>query len=121
MVLLFHHQGLPFPLPVFPSLLGTGLLPFHFSPAAGLESLDLMRDVSYFKTHYGIWLLQNEGQSQATEPLGHQATSLPVPLTGMPLPGVQSPPLSALGVLPGISCLQAFVCAEVMVQLRHKG
>ena len=63
-----YHQGLPFPLPVFPSLLGTGLLLFHFSPAASLESLDLMRDVSYFKTHYGIWLLQNEGQSQATEP-----------------------------------------------------
>lgn len=85
-----------------------------------------MKDVSYFKTHYAIWLLQDEGQSQAAEPLGHQATSLSVPLMGMPLyvspvPRVQPPPLSAPGVLPGISCLQAFVGAEVMVQLRHKG
>lgn len=113
-VLLFPSpQGLP-SSSCLPSLLGTGLLAFHFSPSCrpGKPRSDM--GVSYFKTHYGIWLLQNEGCKQRVPaPWAIRQSSLPVPLIGMVSCPNQSP-LSLPGVLPGISCLQAFVCAEVM-------
>ena len=86
-------------LPSLPPRTWSSGLPF--SPAAILESLNLMREVSCFRICYGVLLLQNEGQSQAAEVLCHLATCPLVPLTGVPLhvfPGlwVQSYPLSAL-------------------------